>query len=310
MKLQNLLGLLIIALGLFMTSCGDDEDVKTIAELASETDDLSSLVAALERAELTSVLNGSTEYTVFAPTNAAFAAFLDANGFDSLEDVPTDALTSVLLNHVVAGKNLSTGLSNGYVPTQSTTSISTKNVDMYINIDNGVQLNGQSTVTTADIDASNGVVHIVNSVIVPASVTTFALADPTFETLVAALTREDSFTFASILADAGSYTVFAPTNDAFGDLLVELGVDGLGDIPTETLSNVLSYHVVGGANVLASTLMDGQSISPLFDGADFTIDLSNGAQIIDNAGRTTDIIVTDVQAANGVVHVVNQVLLP
>ena len=310
MKLQNLFGLLIVALGLFVSSCGDDDELQTIASIAGDTDDLSSLVAALERAELTSVLDGDAEFTVFAPTNAAFNAFLEVNGFESLEDVPVDALTSVLLNHVVSGTNLSTGLSNGYVPTQSTTPISTKNVDMYINIDNGVVINGQSTVTTADVEASNGVVHIVNSVIVPATVTTFATADPTFGTLAAALTREDSFTFAETLAGSGEFTVFAPTNGAFGDLLEELGVGGLNDIDATTLANVLSYHVVAGANVLSTQLTDGQSVSPLFDGADFTISLSNGAQINDNAGRTTNIIVTDVQAANGVVHVIDQVLLP
>lgn len=310
MKLQNLFGLLLIVLGLFMTSCGDDDELQTIAELASDTDNLSTLVAALERAELTSVLDGTSEFTVFAPTNEAFDAFLAANNFDSLEDIPVDVLSSVLLNHVVSGTNLSTGLANGYVPTQSTTSISSKNVDMYINIDNGVTINGQSTVTTADVEASNGVVHIVNSVIVPATVTTFATADPTFATLAAALTREAEFTFATTLAGAGTFTVFAPTNDAFGGLLEELGANGLEDIATETLANVLAYHVVSGANVLASQLTDGQEISPLFDGADFTIDLDNGAQIIDNAGRTTDIIVTDVQAVNGVVHVINRVILP
>lgn len=309
MKFNNLLSLLLlVSLGLFTTSCGDD-DPKTIAGLAADTDNLSTLVAALERADLVEVLDGTTEYTVFAPTNAAFDAFLAANNFATLEDVPVDALTNVLLNHVIAGKTLSTGLSTGYLPTQSTTPISTKNVDMYVSTAAGVTLNGQSSVTTADVEASNGVVHIVNSVIVPATVTTFATSDPTFSSLAAALTREASFTFAETLAGSGNFTVFAPTNDAFGDLLTELGVGALGDIPAETLAAVLSYHVVSGANVLAATLVDGQTVTPLAGGT-FTIDLDNGAQIVDNNERVTDILVTDVQASNGVVHAIGQVLLP
>jgi len=310
MKLNKLFGLLMIVLGMAAVSCSDDDGAKSISELAKDTEDLSTLVAALERADLVSVLDGDTEYTVFAPTNAAFDAFLEVNNFASLEDIPVASLRNVLLNHVIAGKTLSTGLSTGYLSTEFNPGFSTKNVMLYVNTDSGVRINNQSQVTTADVDADNGVVHIVNSVIVPATVTTFATADPTFATLAAALTREADFTFAETLGGNGLYTVFAPTNDAFGDLLEELGVTALGDIPTETLASVLSYHVVTGANVLAEDLTDGQTISPLLEGATFAIDLDNGAQIIDGSNRVTDIIVTDVQASNGVVHAVSKVILP
>jgi len=310
MKLNSIFTLLALSVVLFTTSCSDDDSPKTIAQLAADTDDLSTLVAALERAELTSVLDGSAAYTVFAPTNAAFQGFLDINNFTSLEDVPVDALKDVLLNHVVSGTTLSSALTTGYLESNSTTPISIKPVNLYVSTESGVNINGQSSVTTADIAASNGVVHIVNSVIVPATIATFATADPTFGSLAAALTREADFTFVETLSGSGQFTVFAPTNAAFDAAFDELGLTALDQIPTDLLSSVLSYHVVSGANVLASSLTDGQTVSTILPGASFEIDLDNGPQIIDGRGRMTNIVVTDVQAVNGVVHAVDRVLLP
>jgi uncharacterized surface protein with fasciclin (FAS1) repeats len=315
MKSIKSIGMWFLLLGLVtMTSCGDDEDPvtedKSIATIATETASLSILVEALQKADLVSVLDGTDNYTVFAPTNDAFGDLLTANGFDSLDDVPTETLRSILLNHVVNGTVLSSALTTGYVKTNATEATTGNNLDLYINTDGGVRLNGVSSVTTPDISASNGVVHIVNAVIGLPTVVTFATADNTFGTLVAALTRSDLTTdFVGVLSGNGPFTVFAPTNDAFGDLLTELGAAGLGDIDVNTLDAVLKYHVVNGANVLASTLTDDMTVTSL-QSSDFTIDLDNGAEIVDANGRRAGIIVTDVQSSNGVVHVINKVLLP
>lgn len=312
MKNLNLLGFLFLILCLGFTSCGDDDtadDPKSITDLASETANLSSLVAALDAADLVSTLSGTGPFTVFAPTDDAFAKFLSDNGFAALSDVPKEILTSILLNHVVSGKVLSTDLSTGYVES-SATGAGDNPMNMYISTDGGVRINGVSSVTTADVDASNGVIHIVDAVIGLPTVVTFATADPTFSTLVAALTRQGlGVDYVGTLSGSGPFTVFAPTNDAFGALLTELGATGLGDINDATLNAVLQYHVVNGANVRAADLSDGQVVTT-FGGADFTIDLSSGANIIDGNSRNTEIIVTDVQANNGVIHVLSQVLLP
>jgi len=312
MKNLKLIGLMSLILCLGFMSCGDDDsgdETKTITELASETDDLSSLVAALDAADLVSTLNGAGPFTVFAPTNDAFDKFLADNGFAALSDVPTDLLSNILLNHVVAGKVLSTDLSTGYVAS-SASGPGDNPMNMYISTDDGVTINGGSSVTSADIDASNGVIHIVDAVIGLPTVVTFATADPTFSTLVSALTRSSlGVDYVSLLSGTGPFTVFAPTNDAFGALLTELGASALSDIDDATLNAVLQYHVVNGANVRAADLSDGQVVST-FGGSDFTIDLSNGASITDGNSRNTQIVVTDVQANNGVVHVISQVLLP
>ncbi|MFT6336859.1 MAG: putative surface protein with fasciclin (FAS1) repeats [Saprospiraceae bacterium] len=313
MKTLRLFGFALLMISLGFVSCGDDDeeenDPQNIVELASDTDNLSSLVAALDAADLVSTLEGAGPFTVFAPTNAAFDKFLTDNGYAGVADVPVDALRNILLNHVVGGKNLSTGLTTGYVES-SATGAGDNTMNMYISTNGGVTINGGSTVTAADIDVSNGVIHIVDAVIGLPTVVTFATADPTFSTLVAALTRESlGVDYVGTLSAPGPLTVFAPTNDAFGALLTELSVGGLADIDDATLNGVLQYHVVAGANVRAADLTEGQVVST-FGGAEFTIDLSDGASITDANERNTKIVVTDVQANNGVIHVVSQVLLP
>lgn len=302
-------------------SCSDDDedngsDMQTIAEIAQSNDDFSTLEAALERASLTSTLDGEGSFTVFAPTNAAFSAFLSANGFANLEAVPVPVLREVLLNHVLATEEFSGDLTTGYVKTLGKGSASTTNtLSMYINIASGVVINGGSanggaTVASADIDASNGVVHVVNSVIGFPTVVNHAIANPDFTSLVAALTRDDQPDFAGILSDDGPFTVFAPTNGAFTSLLTELSLAGLADIPQATLENTLKYHVVAGANVLSGSLTNNQMVET-FQGQSFTVELpASGPRILDANDRTSNIIAVDVQAANGVVHVLDKVLLP
>lgn len=307
---------MVIMLAVLTFSCSSDDNTTTpisnsIADFVSRNQDYSSLQAALERADLTSVLSGNTNYTVFAPNNAAFDTFLSANNFASLNDVPVDVLTQVLLNHVVSGTNLSSGLNTGYIETLAEEASTNNKLNMYVNTGSGVVLNGASTVTNADINVDNGVIHAVNTVIGLPTVVTFATADDTFSILESALTRESSFTYVSTLSSTGNlspFTVFAPTDSAFGDLLTELNVNGLNDIATNTLEATLNTHVVSGTNVLSSALTDGMTVNTL--GASFTINTVGGATFTDANNRTGNIIVTDVQAANGVIHVIDKVILP
>ncbi|MCO4822017.1 MAG: fasciclin domain-containing protein, partial [Flavobacteriaceae bacterium] len=183
------------------------------------------------------------------------------------------------------------------------------------------RFNGISSVFQADVIGTNGIIHAVDAVIALPTVVTFAAADPNFTTLVSALTELTPGTdFAEILSRTeGSnadginpdYTVFAPTNNAF-DALIE----DLGGVPDETtLTNVLLYHVVSEANVTSDMLAIGDTVvTPLANGT-FTISLpsSNGniADITDGSGASDiGIIAVDVQASNGVIHVLNKVMLP
>ena len=317
-KLLKIIPILLISLTTLQSCNNNDdenvEDVSTIVNLAVDSADLTSLVAALDRANLVSALNGEGPFTVLAPTNDAFAAFLSANNFNSLEDVPVDILTKVLLNHVISGSLISTDLSTGYANTLATSAASQTPLSIYVDTSNGVRFNGVSSVSAADILAVNGVIHKVDAVIGLPNIVTFATADPNFSTLVSALTRSDLTTdFVGVLStDAATapapFTVFAPINDAFNRLLTELNLASLSEIDEPTLDVVLKYHVVGGANVLDSNLTDNLTVSTL--SGDITADISGGARLTDSSGRVSDIIATNVQANNGVIHAINNVILP
>jgi uncharacterized surface protein with fasciclin (FAS1) repeats len=317
--------ILAFAVAPFVTSCSSDDDNNnnnnqpgnTIVDIAAADQNFSVLVQALDRADLVETLDGTTEYTVFAPTNDAFNDFLEQKGYASLSDVPVAALREILLNHVVSGTVMSSSLQTGYVKTLARGNASATNtISMFINTQSGVVINGGvanggATVTTADIEASNGVIHIVNNVIDLPTVVNHAVANPSFSILVQALTRDDQPDFVGILSGSQNapFTVFAPTDDAFVALLDELNLATLNDVPQATLQNTLSYHVVTEANVLAASLTDNMSVTT-FQGGSFTVNLEGGASITDANGRVSDIIVTDVQASNGVVHAIDTVILP
>ncbi|MCL9770137.1 fasciclin domain-containing protein [Flavobacterium sp. HXWNR69] len=301
---------LLVVSSTLMFSCSDDDSSSnnnSITDIASANANFSILVDALGRANLSSTLDESGSYTVFAPTNDAFQNFLRDKGFSSLNDVPVETLTQILLNHVVAGTNLSTSLQTGYVKTLAKGSASSTNtLSMYINTASGVRLNGVASVTTADITASNGVIHVVDAVIDLPTIVTHATANPNFSTLVGALTSSGQPDFVGILSGNTNapFTVFAPSNDAF----VRFETQNPGTLASLTagqLTSVLTYHVVAGANVLSTGIPSGPITT--FETGTFTV---NGTTITDETGRQTNIVAVDVQAANGVIHVLDNVILP
>ena len=155
------------------------------------------VASALQAADgnLVGVLSGDGPFTVLAPTNAAFTVFLTANGFGSLEEVPSDVLAEVLLNHVISADLTSgdlTGLGSGYTSTNAT-GVGGNKISMYFNTASGVRFNNAASVTTdgSDIDASNGTIHIIDAVIPIASIVTHAAANENFSSLVAALGASD-----------------------------------------------------------------------------------------------------------------------
>ncbi|WP_298533545.1 fasciclin domain-containing protein [uncultured Algibacter sp.] len=280
----------------------------------------SSLVAALGAADggLVSVLQGDGPFTVLAPDNNAFETFLDGA---SLGSVDTAVLSQILLNHVL-GANIKAddliALEAGYNNT-SATGAGDNPMSIYFNATDGVKFNGISSVTQADVVGTNGVIHAVDAVIGIPTVVTFAAADPNFSTLVTALTELTPATdFFEILSrtEVGSpvdginpdFTVFAPTNAAF---------DKLEAVPGETvLTQVLLHHVISEANVTSGMLTNpGDTMPTMLDGQMITITLPgtdpNIADVTDGAGNTgIGIVAVDVQAGNGVIHVLDTVMLP
>ncbi len=282
-------------------------DLPNIVDHAVANPGFSSLVGALTEGGNTTftdlLSNEEEDFTVFAPGNDAFAAFTNPNGND---------INAILSNHVVVGAAaFSSDLSNSYVNTAAEFEAG-ENLSLYINTDDGVTLNGTSSVVTADVVATNGVIHAVDAVIDLPTVVTFAAADPNFSTLVQALTElTPSTDFVGVLSAQGGsgsdpFTVFAPTNDAFA---------ALPSIPGEAdLIPILQHHVVAGANVRSGDLTDGIMATTL-EGDAITINLpgtgDNIADVTDGAGNTgIGIDAVDVQAINGVIHVLDAVLIP
>lgn len=323
MKNSKILTILMLAFVFTaFTSCSDDDDdtaaptpsssQKTIADLAIANDETDSLVVALSRAGLVTTFQNAGNYTVFAPNNAAFRAFLSAENFNSISDIPVGTLESVLKYHVLNTEVKAANLTdNTYGVTLNTASPDLDATVVEVDVTGGVKLNNNASVETPDIDASNGVIHIIDKVITTKNVVELAINDERFSSLVAALTAFN-FGYTTILSGTGPFTVFAPTNQAFDNLIASNAAwNSLSDIDSLTLAGVLTYHVVNGSNVQSSELKQGDVITTLNTGT-LSVDLSNGAQLI--TGNTmqaaVNIIVTDVQGNNGVIHAVEEVLLP
>ena len=287
----------------------------TIVDIAVGTPDLSNLVAALQAADgdLVTTLNGGG-YTLLAPTNEAFETFLSDNGFATLNDVPTDVLSNILLNHVITGEAQSSDLSAfgaGYSSTNATNADG-DNLSLYFDTSDGVVFNGVSSVVSADIVASNGIVHVVDAVIGLPTIATFATSDDAFSTLVDALVYADTgsptIPWIATVSDpsAGPITVFAPSNDAFIELYTELNISGIYQLPASTIDALLLTHVVSG-NIQSSGLTNG-TVSTL--GGDIIFSLTPSPQITDPNQRVSNIVAVDVQAVNGVIHAIDKVIIP
>jgi uncharacterized surface protein with fasciclin (FAS1) repeats len=321
MKKLNFWLLAIFAISaLTFTACDDDDDTDpmpeptTIVSFAQDSDDYTILAEAVVAAGLDGVLSGTGPFTVFAPDNAAFQALLDSNpDWNTLDDIPEATLTAVLTNHVLGGEVTSSDLMAGYYSTLSATGFGDATTSLYINLDNGVVLNGGPEVVVPDVDVDNGVIHGIDAVILPPTVVDFATSNPALSSLVAALTRSDLSTdFVGALSGDGPFTVFAPSNAAFQALLDSNDDwNTLDDIPASTLETVLSYHVSSGVNARSTDLADGMMVSTLAEGATLEVDLSNpDAPQIVGGSSTATVELADIQGVNGVVHVIDTVLLP
>ncbi|RRO14517.1 fasciclin domain-containing protein [Flavobacteriaceae bacterium 14752] len=306
MKLKSLL---IFGILLLMISCVDDEagqiidNTPNIFETIAASPNHNTLEELLVNTGLDQTLNTGT-FTVFASTDEAFENI-------DLSNLTNDELTQILLFHVITGKFESTDLSTGYEITNATEIFTgnSNNLNIYVNKSGDITLNGQSTVTTADEIAFNGVIHVVDAVLTIPDITSFVSADDNLSTLNSALTRDDQPDFLGTLSSFDSpspFTVFAPSNDAFTALITELSLQSLDDIGSSTLTSALNTHVIAG-NIMREENLESGMISTL--GSDININASTNT-ITDQSGRIINIFITDIQAANGVIHVVDKVILP
>lgn len=324
-NLKLTLTTLLLSGAVIFSSCSKDEDVtptpapsglKTIAEIADDNGNFTILLDALTRTDLAETMaDPSQTYTVFAPTDEAFVDLLEELGLDNLDDVEaalgTDGLKNVLLYHVLGAKVTSDMVSTGYVPTSGTNS-SNDALSIYTNISSGVMINNKAKVTTPDVMASNGVIHIIDKVILPLTVYQLLSINEDYATLTAALGIADGDLDALLNdASAGPFTLLAPNEASFADLLDELNLQDVSALVaalgTDGLSSVLTYHVVSG-NINRDELPSG--LVPTVNGDSFSINLANQVVLTDTQDRTSEVTAVDIQGTNGVVHAVRTVILP
>ncbi|MBX3605505.1 MAG: fasciclin domain-containing protein [Piscinibacter sp.] len=285
---------------------GDDHPPGTVVQVAQGDARFSILAEAVVAADLGATLSAAGPYTVFAPTNDAFAALLTELGVTKaqlLADKPL--LTAVLQYHVLAARVLRADVPLGQAVTPLAGGIfkvDAAGADLVITDGR----NRTARIVQTDVPASNGVIHAVDKVLLPADKTIVqtAIANPSFSILVEAVVAAN---LVDTLSGDGPFTVFAPTDAAFADLLAELGITKdalLAD--TALLTEVLTYHVVPG-RVLKAGVPVGTPIATV-QGDTFTV---NGSlAITDQRARVANIAATDVLASNGVIHVIDKVILP
>jgi len=271
-------------------SADASEDIPTNA---AGTGVHNSLVAALAHANLVSTLEGTGPFTVFAPTDQAFAdAGIDLADFDTPEE--NDTLANILLYHVVAGSVASNAVTDGMLATMA-------NGDRAkFGLDAGTVSIGTATVTTADVQASNGIIHVIDQVLMPpADLTTIAMGTGIHDTLVSAVMQAD---LVPTLTGPGPFTLFAPTDQAFA----QAGIDLVSlDSPEGKvlLEEILLYHVISGD--VPSTDIDECMINETVNGQPLAFSLENGVMVND-----ANVTLADVVASNGIIHVIDKVLTP
>ncbi len=314
--LKNLRNLSFLFLGLILvTACSDDDGpapfvpTNSIIELADATAELSDLYSALEKyPDLVTLLSGDGTFTVFAPTNTAFDDLLVAIGQNSIDDIPEDVLKNVLQYHVYTAAALPASA----VTTGTIIMANGEDADVVVD-SNGVAI-ANAQVTAVDGLATNGIVHIIDSVMIPPSILPIvgtivapAYFNKDFTTLIAAVNAADPSILELLLsdgADGNGLTLFAPTNDAF----TAAGITDLSAVGN-IVDGVLGYHVINGATIMSSMLPDT-------DGSAAEVGTAGGNIYITNAGSgvfingTTEVVDVDIMGSNGVVHVIDRTLIP
>jgi uncharacterized surface protein with fasciclin (FAS1) repeats len=268
-------------------TCGSSKDIVQTAVAAGQ---FKTLVKAVEAAGLAATLSGSGPFTVFAPTDEAFAK-LPAGTLESLLQNP-EALKSVLLYHVVPGRVMAADV------VKLTAAKTALGQSVHINASKGVRVENAKVVKT-DIAASNGVIHVIDTVILPKNdIVEVARGAGSFKTLLTAI---EAAGLTDTLRGDGPFTVFAPTDEAFAKLPQET-LDALLKDKAK-LTAILTYHVVAGKVMAADVVKLAEAKT--VQGQSVRISATDGVRV-DNA----KVVTTDVPATNGVIHVIDTVIIP
>jgi transforming growth factor-beta-induced protein len=319
----SLVAMLSLTVGIAASGCTSPSDNKvatapavaqpaqagTIVEIATGNPDFSTLVTAVKAAGLAETLSGKGPFTVFAPTNEAFAALPKGTLEKLLKPENRDLLKKVLTYHVVSGDLMAKDLRSGDVATVADSTVA-------VNVQNGKVSVNKANVVKADLSAKNGVIHVIDQVLLPPdlmpttpaatqstqseTIVEIAAGNPTFSTLVTAVKAAG---LAETLSGKGPFTVFAPTNEAFAALPKGTLEKLLKPENRDLLRQVLTYHVVSG-DLMAKDLRSGKVAT--VEGRSVAVQAGHGSVKVNDA----KVVKADVDAKNGVIHAIDRVLLP
>jgi transforming growth factor-beta-induced protein len=292
--------LLTVVLAGTLAACGMMAPAErgSIAEIATENGNFTTLLAALTEADLAGTFadDEAGPFTVFAPTDAAFEVLLADLGITAGDLLASPDLADILTYHVASGTLL-------FSEVASLDAIPTLN-GIALNQAGGV-LDGYSNVVDGDILASNGVIHVIDAVLLPKDIVDVAITDGRFTTLVTALAQEG---LVDTLRGDGPFTVFAPTDDAFGAALDALGLTAAELLALPNLTDILLYHVVAGAALDAAAVVGSAPGSVgTVEGSDIDYAVVDGGVVLNGS---VNVVITDILATNGIVHAIDFVLLP
>lgn len=318
MKRNSLFLGLLLAVALVMAACAPaatpepeptaipeptatpEPELADIVDTAVADGRFTTLAAALEAAGLVETLKGEGPFTVFAPTDDAFAALPEGTVESLLLPENKQQLIDILTYHVVPGKVMAADVTK----LESATTVLGKDVAIKVDMGN-VYINDAKVILT-DIETSNGVIHVIDAVLLPpadaGTIVDIAVADGRFTTLVAAVQAAG---LVETLSGEGPFTVFAPTDDAFAALPAGTLDSLLLPENKQQLIDILTYHVVSG-KVMAADVVNLTS-APTVLGKDVKITVKDGKVYLND---TVQVIITDIEASNGVIHVIDAVLLP
>ncbi len=267
-----------------------------IVDIAAGNDNFKTLVAAVTAAGLVDTLKGEGPFTVFAPTDEAFAKLPAGTIDELLKPENKDKLVQILTYHVVPGKVMAADAA------KLTSADTVAKLPLTIKADMGKVMINDATVTTPDIEASNGVIHVIDTVLLPPQdIVDTAVADGRFTTLAAALTAAG---LVETLKGEGPFTVFAPTDDAFAKLPKETLETLLKPENKQALTDILTYHVAAGKTLAADVVKE--SLIETVNGAPIKVKVDGDKVFVNDA----QVILTDIQTSNGVIHVIDSVILP
>ena len=293
LSLAAAVGLMSLAAGFAAEDCEDSP--KDIVDTAVAADNFKTLAAALKAADLVETLKGKGPFTVFAPTDEAFSKLPEGTVEGLLKPENKEKLAGILTYHVVAGKVMAADV----VKLKDAKTVQGSKVKVVVK--DGKVMVDNANVTTTDIKCSNGVIHVIDAVILPKDIVDTAVAAGSFKTLAAALKAAD---LVETLKGKGPFTVFAPTDEAFSKLPEGTLEDLLKPENKEKLAGILTYHVVAG-KVMAADVVKLSSAKTV-QGSEVTIKVEDGKVMVDNA----KVVKTDILCGNGVIHVIDAVILP